>query len=370
MNASSFISLKIGQKTLFTHPLSQLKQISTIINKRNIMKKNNSKSVCDLDVIPKFIQTKYMKQMNQELSQKLINKHQIFNKIIKKDFSKYHPDFSEKIKNIENEMNYLQESINKNNNTIDYKKFKEMLNIINNNKTNDKMKLYQKINQKNYSNINNEIKTDILNSINLNKEIFYQIIGLNKIHPKINMPSKSSTKVKTKILSNNTLNNIETTNNNINNNGNNYYGNNKNKTEPDLNYEKEKIMPVTNEQIELFKSFVGNSKLSNQIILSYFDMYNPKVKFAAEKYFKSRYGSDYITLNFVYPTKPPGTIQHRFKYISDIKELFFTAQNDFSTTTIPKLFFENGKELTNNRKIKCIGTLNLNNNSVIKVYKN
>ena len=112
------------------------------------MKKNNSKSVCDLDVIPKFIQTKYMKQMKQELSQKLISKHKIFNKIIKKDFSKYHPDFSENIKNIENEMNYLQESINKNNNTIDYKKFKEMLNIINNNKTNDIMKLYQKINQK------------------------------------------------------------------------------------------------------------------------------------------------------------------------------------------------------------------------------
>lgn len=113
---------------------------------------------------------------------------------------------------------------------------------------------------------------------------------------------------------------------------------------------------------------MGNSTLSNQIILSYFDIYNQKVKIAAEKYFKSRYGSEYITLNFLYQKKPPENIQHKFRFI--VKELFFTTQNDLSDKVIPKIFLENGKEIVNNGKIKCIGALNLNNNSIIKVYKN
>ena len=376
MNQNSFISLRIGQRTLFTHPLSQLKQISSTTQKKKIKKNNNERNnLINFDVIPKFIQTKYTQKMNQEFSQKLINKHQIFNKIKNNYFSKYHPDFVENIKNIENEMNNLQNSINKNNITIDYKTFKEMLNIINNNKTNDKIKSYQKITTKNFININNEIKTDILDSINLNKKIFSQIIGLNKINPKINQFSKSLKKNIDKTNSSyKNLNNIETTNSNIN--TNNIEDDNniekEHNTEPDSNYNNKmnQIITVTNEQIELFKTFVGNYKLSNTIILSYFDMNNPKVKFAAEKYFKSRYGSDYITLNFVYPIKPPGTIQHKFKFVSDIKVLFFTAQKDFSINIHPKLFLENGKELINNRKIKCIGALNLNNNSVIKVYKN
>ena len=90
---------------------------------------------------------------------------------------------------------------------------------------------------------------------------------------------------------------------------------------------------------------------------------------AADKYFKSRYGVGFITINFVYAIKPPGNKQHKFKFISEIKELFFTAQKDLSSTNIPKLL-ENGKELINNRKIKCIGALYLNNNSIIKVFKN
>ena len=247
-----------------------------------------------------------------------------------------------------------------------------MLYIINNNKTNDKIKFYQNLNLKNYIIINNDIKADIIDSINLNKITFHQIIGLNNIYPEIFQLSKSNKKLISNNISNKNLIEKETTNNNddrINENTNNN-NNEKYHIEKDINLNlKKKIVPVTDEQIELFKTFVGNSTLSNHIILSYFDEFNPKVKFAAQKYFKSRYGSDYITINFFYPKKP-GTIQHKFKFISEIQELFFIARNDFSINNIPKLFLENGKELVNNRKIKCIGALNLNNNSVIKVYNN
>ena len=128
------------------------------------------------------------------------------------------------------------------------------------------------------------------------------------------------------------------------------------------------MVSVTNEQIELFKTFVGNSTLSNSMVVSYFDLYHPKVKFAAEKYFMSRYGSDYITLNFLYPNDL-GKKLHKFRFTSEIKELFMAAQDDNIAFANPKLFMENGKEIINNRKIKCIGALNLNNNSIIKVFK-
>ena len=417
MNSNSFISLKVGTKTIFNHPLSQLSQIPFLVNKinQNQINKNNSinykkdnnviqrnqklynnqtklnnynvsqknhinnQTKFNFDVIPLFVQNQYINQMNQELSKKLINKHQLFNKIKTAYFSKNTIDFSENLKNIENEMNYLQDSVNKGIKR-DYKSFGEMIYIINNNKTNEKIKSIHKMKIKNYENINNDIKTEILNSINLNKKIFTHIIGLNK--NKFNKSAKNLTKINSERDSKKNLNNLDN-NNNINKINNIIDNKIKNinieknvKTEPDINNnsgneEIRKIIPVTDEQIELFKSFVGNSKLSNKIILSYFDTYNPKVKLAADKYFKSRYGVGFITINFIYSIKPPGNKQHKFKFISEIKELFFTAQNDLSSTTIPKLYLENGKELIiNNRKIKCIGALYLNNNSVIKVFKN
>ena len=380
MNSGGFISFKLGQQIIFQHPLSQLKQIASTMNKRNINQNlnQNQRKNYNLDVIPKFIQTQNLKQIHLDLSKKIINKKNIFNKIKTTYFSKNHPDFSENLKKMENEMNFLEESINKNN-TIDYTKFGEMINIINNNKTNEKIKSFQKMNIQNYENINDETKIEILNSINLNKQIFNHILGLNKFNQKLYQSIKCSKALKSKKDSKKNKNIFEINENNNNNKTNNniiieksndLINDDKNiKKETNINDNETKaIIPVTDEQINLFKSFVGNNKLSNQIIISYFDMYNPKVKMAAENYFKSRYGSEFISLNFIYPIK--GAKQHKFKLISEIKDLFFTAQNDLSTMAPPKLFFENGKELMNNRKIKCIGALNLNNNSVIKVFKN
>lgn len=376
MNSGGFVSLKLGEKIIFQHPLSQLKQIALTVDKRNLIKKNNEKEriIHNLDIIPKCVQSQYIKKMNLDISKKLINKKNIFNKIKTTYFSKNYPDFSENLKNMENEMDYLEESINKNNN-IDYKKFGEMISILKNNNSNKKIESFQKMNIQNYENINNEEKSEILNSINLNKHIFNYKLGLNKINPKIYQSAKISKKNYIKKESKKDMSifdfneNNKTKNNIIRDKNDNDINIDKNiKTEPDINNNvKKPMIPVTDEQIELFKLFVGNNKLSNQIIISYFDMYNPKVKIAAKNYFKSRYGSEFISLNFVYPIK--GTKQHKFKLISEIKDLFFTAQNDLAAMVPPKLFFENGKELMNNRKIKCIGALNMNNNSVIKVYK-
>ena len=318
-----------------------------------------------------------MSEMNQDLSMRLMNKKKILNKINNTHFSKHHPDFSENLKNIENQMNSMDESIDQRN-AIDYKKFMQMLSIINKNKTNDKIKSVQKMSVKDYNKIKSETKSDILNGISLNKKVFAQQIGLHKIDPnKINQ--------KLILMNQNKMNNnksIKTQREKVNNmteidldNANHFsgsktdlIGSNSGKNLTEYNVVQKKVVPVTNEQIELFKTFVGNSTLSNPMVVSYFDLYHPKVKFAAEKYFKSRYGSDYITLNFVYATEPDSK-QHKFRFTSEIKELFMAAQDHGMSFVNPKLVMENGKEIMNNRKIKCIGALNLNNNSIIKVFK-
>ena len=391
MNLNPFISLKIGQKLIFAHPLTQLKQLSSV-KKRTNNPKNNRRN---FDVIPKCITNQLMKQ---DLSKKLINKKNIFNKITNTYFAKNHPNFSEELKNIENEMKLLQVSIDRRNNN-DYKKFGEMLNIINSNKTNKDMQLMQKMNVNQYNKMNNQIKNKILNSISLNKKVFIRKINFNKMNQKINQIPKSKTQNKSqKDLNNNIILDNDNINiNNINNNKINNFNTESNKNiinynnEPiindinynsgsnrnDMNYNTEQninnnnnnLITISEEKIHLFKLFVGNSKLSNKIILSYFDSYNPKVRIAGEKYFKSKYGCEYISLNFVYPFNPPVNRYHNFNFISEINELFMAAQNDFPSFINPKLFLENGKEIINNKKVKCIGALNLNNNSTIKVLK-
>ena len=372
MNSNGFISLKLGQRVIFQHPLSQLKQITTTFIKEN--KKKNFKK---LDVLPKFIANKQMSEMNQDLSMRLMSKKKILNKINNTYFSKHHPDFSENLKNIENQMNSMNEFIDKRN-VIDYKKFEQMISIINKNKTNDKIKSVQKMSLKDYNKIKSETKDDILNGISLNKKVFAQQIGLHKIDP-------NKIKQKLALMNQNKMNNnknLKTQKEKCNNmteinldkaihftgSKTGLIGSNSGKNLTEYNVFQKKVIPVTNEQIELFKTFVGNSTLSNPMVVSYFDLYHPKVKFAAEKYFKSRYGSDYITLNFLYPTDL-GSKQHKFRFTSEIKELFMAAQDDNISFVNPKLVMENGKEIMNNRKIKCIGALNLNNNSIIKVFK-
>ena len=79
-----------------------------------------------MDVLPKFIASKGMSEMNQDLSMRLMNKKKILNKIGNTYFSKHHPNFSENLKNIENQMNSMNEFFDKRN-INDYKKFEQMI---------------------------------------------------------------------------------------------------------------------------------------------------------------------------------------------------------------------------------------------------
>jgi hypothetical protein len=130
-----------------------------------------------------------------------------------------------------------------------------------------------------------------------------------------------------------------------------------------------KLFPSNVEQINLFKTFIGNHNIPDSRAISYFDPFNPKVILAAEQYFKDKYKLDYLTLYYYYPTKNDGPKMHRFNFVTNISKLFMAAQNDYISVTNPRLILENGKEIVNNNRYKCIGAMNLSNNTKIKVLK-
>ena len=246
----------------------------------------------------------------------------------------------------EEQINNLEKLIQKNK-LNDNSKFKEMIGVLN--QDNDSLKL------------TNDNKREILNKISNNKKKYSEILGLNKKN--IALINGHLPFIKEKVINDNInkLSNKETDkdeDNNINN-----YVNNISKTEANKNSYK-KINILKEEYIEAFKNFIGNSKLSDRIIISYFDINHPNVKFAAQKYFKSKYGTDEITLIYIYQ-KSSETFYHKFKYISEINELFIKAKKENYEN--PKLFLKSGKEIKNNRKIKCVGALNLNNNTIINI---
>ena len=100
INASQFISLKMGNKMVFREPLQSLKAVSNknfqannsnfnryqpnnFYSPNNNIKKRNYEG---MDVIPKFIANENMKEINGELLNRLLTKKNVFVKLMKTYF--------------------------------------------------------------------------------------------------------------------------------------------------------------------------------------------------------------------------------------------------------------------------------------------
>ena len=292
-----------------------------------------------MDVIPKFIANDNMKEINRELLDRLLTKKKIFNKMVISYFSEREEYFSNSIQEVETEMNRYKD-MSENNKNKDYEGFMDLLSFINSNRTNMNLTSMQNISLNDYRNIDNDTKKIILGGIYENKPTLAQRLNL-KSYERNNIQNRSNS------MSNNKINSL---NNNINGNR--------------LSFKN----IITKEQMELFRTFIGNPRIPENHIISYFDLSHPKVILAANKYFKNIYGLDYLTLYYVYPAKgQAGTKIHKFRFIGEISDLFTAAQNDYISVVNPRLYLENGNEIRNDRKVKCIGALNLSNNSKIKV---
>ena len=325
MKTENIISLKLGNKIIFQHSLSQLSQLK---KNKNII--SNNIEALNKDVIPKFILDKENLENNSE--KRMINEMRLFKKIESGYFiDEYKSSFGEEISKIEYEINNLQQSVEKNQ-LNDYIKFKEMISKLN----------LKEININKYKNLSNAPKKEILNLIKSNKKLYSNILCLNKNN--IDKINGNLT-----LFKENIINKIIK----------------RNKTEPNkIGYNKiNGINKIKEEYLENFKNFIGNFKLSDRIIISYFDINHPNIKVAAKKYFQSKYGVDEITLIYIYKENQNDKIYHKFELVSEVNELFLAAKKE--NINNPKLYLKTGKEIINNRKIKCIGALNLDNNSII-----
>ena len=325
MKTENIISLKLGNKIIFQHSLSQLSQLEK--NKNIII---NNIEALNKDVIPKFILDKENLENNSE--KRMINGMRLFKKIESGYFiDEYKSRFGEEISKIEYEINNLQQSVEKNQ-LNDYIKFKEMISKLN----------LKEININKYKNLSNDSKKEILNLIKSNKKLYSNILCLNKNN--IDKINGNLTLFKENIINKKIK---------------------RNKTEPNkIGYNKiNEINKIKEEYLENFKNFIGNFKLSDRIIISYFDINHPNIKIAAKKYFQSKYGVDEITLIYIYKENQNDKIYHKFELVSEVNELFLAAKTE--NINNPKLYLKTGKEIKNNRKIKCIGALNLDNNSII-----
>jgi len=245
------------------------------------------------------------KESNEEIIDRIDHKRNILSKMKASYFSIKEDFFTSSIQEVESEMNRYKHNLENIKNN-DYNLFQYLLSIINNNRTNPKLVSMRNISLSDYKNMNFETKKIIFDGIYQNRHVFAQ-----------------------KLLS------------------------------PNVNVE----------QINLFKTFIGNPNISDKIAESYFNLFNPKVKLAAYKYFKNLYKLDYLTLYYYYPAKNDGPKMHRFNFVNNISDLFMAAQNDYLSMMNPRLILENGKEIMNNNRYKCIGALYLSNNTKIKILK-
>lgn len=338
---NQFITLKMGNKLVFKDPLNSIKSnqnqnyqgnnynkaYQPNYNNQNKPKKRNYEG---MDVLPKFIATENMQEVNRELLDRLIKKKNIFNKMMNTYFSENEYSFMNSLQEVEMEM-IRYKDFTENNKNKDFEGFMDLLSFINCNRTNANLTSMQNMSLNDYRNMNYDTKKIVLSGIFENKILLSQKLNL-KSYEKY-LPSRPSYQ------------------NNVNN-KNMFYNQN----------------PITQESIDLFKIFIGNPHISEQHVKSYFDPSNPKVLIAANNYYKNIYGTEYLTLNFYYPYKAQSGVKvHKFRFTAELEDLFSAAESDFLSIKSPRLFLENGKEIVKNNKIKCVGALNLSNNSRIKV---
>ena len=385
INLDKMLYLKMGNKLIFKEPLKgikyaveQYKNPNSQINKNdrydiykpnynqqsnvnNMNKGNRKRSFQNMDVIPKFIAFENSQEINKELAYKLLDKKTKLNTFINAYVSGEQSDFNKEIMDIELEMDKYK-SIMEQQKNKDFEGYKDLISFMNKNKTNSNLNALQNISLNDYRNMNFDIKKRILSGIFENRESLSKRLNINVTSNQ--MPRRINS------LNFKNPNNMNFNNNDNNNYENNNYINNNNNYNindySNYNMMMKNELSITQEQIDLFKIFINNPKIPNNHVESYFNKTNPKVIDAAEKYFKNIYKAEYITLTYKYNNR--GSKVHKFRFSGNIDALFLAAQEDYLSIIKPRLFIENGKEIVKDKRIKCIGALNLENNSTINVW--
>ena len=339
------VILKMGREEIFRENLQNLK------NMGNNRQPGNNFNYNNMDIIPKFINNKNKEMINQENINKLANKKETLTKLLNTYFNdKLDISYYDKIQNLENEILNQERSVqftNKN----DYNSFKNLINIIVSVEKDNNIEHLKNISEEDYINLQPVQKNEILECINKHKIEFIENLGINENNN--NDP-----------IFNNVYNNI---NNNPQQNQYNNINNNKiNKNNP----KKFNNNIYSAEKIDLFRDMIGNPNFPEQHIRAYLNPSNPTVVNAVEKYYQNSYQSPHLVLYYNYPAYAnKGKKRHEFKFTNKVSDLFEITGIDYPSYMNSSLFLENGKEIKNDKRFRCIGALQLNNNSIINVSK-
>ena len=331
------VVLKMGREEIFRENLQNLK------NMGNNKQPGNNSNYNNMDIIPKFINNKNKEIINQENINKLANKKETLTKILNTYFNnKLYNSYYEKIQNLENEIQNQERSVQFTNKT-DYNSFQNLINFIISVEKDNNIEYLKNISADDYMNLQPVQKNEILEYINKHKIEFIENLGINENN------------------NNNDLLLFNPQQNQYNNNINDTKMNNQKKLNNNINL---------GEKIDLFRNMIGNPNFSEQHIRVYLNPSNPTVMGAVEKYYQNSYQSPNLVLYYNYPTYAnKGKKRHAFKFTDKVSSLFEITGVDYPSYINSRLYLENGKEIKNDKRFRCVGALQLNNNSIINVTK-
>ena len=117
-----------------------------------------------------------------------------------------------------------------------------------------------------------------------------------------------------------------------------------------------------------FRRLINNINISDNEIAKYLNEYTDNVSIAAERYFQSKYNTPELTLQYIYSQTFRKT--HTFSFLARVDELFLQVNMDMPSIPHYKLLFQNGMEITKEMltSFKCIGALDIKNNSFIYIH--
>ena len=385
---------------------------NTALNISNYFHLNNELLGEYKDIVPKFLTSQSKELINVENIKKINDKKNILDRILKSYFKDLKYDnYNIHLEKIETEIRNQEIALNYANRN-DYENFKQLITILTTLDFEGNSQPLQLIQQNDYLNLENEQYKMIINYISKYRNEILENLGFNnKIESKetnynndtyynpfannnTNYNEEKVNKVDTLLqqynqifnnpFSNYNNNNIKGNSNNKNNvaniqNNNKIY--NKSNTvnvNPKKNIGKNynKVLSTRfydPEKFDLFKIMINDQNISNEEISKFLNTFCPNVQQSVEKYYQNKYGASCLTLIYYYPNinnVKKKKILHNFSFIAGTNELFSTALVDYTIVNRVRLYTDEQVEIEEiNRKIKCIGALNLKNNSIITVVK-
>ncbi len=363
--------MKLGKSEIFKDNLTNMK-----IYSRSNKKHNNENIKFSNDIYPKFKKNSLSNSKYNILLNKIQKNKQKLNQLLN-NFSGYNDNFEERIRELNNDLNKQRNKL-LNKNKQEFQSFQNLIAILIALEDERNVNELKQISEYEYLNLQNSNYQKILHYINISKNqiilnlacdnISEKEMDKNKRYSSVNKYNRNVKNEKNEYKVYNPLNN------NVN-----FYNYNKrekrnksnknNKLKNNLNYPlKEKEYYEMN-KLNIFRLMIDDQLILDKEISNYLNEECKNVDDAVNKYYQNLYGTENLTLTFSYPELNNLSVVYNFNFISDISDLFKKAIIHYPFTSNVHLFTNNKEILIDNKnKIKCIGSLKLENNSVIFVY--